>query len=63
MAYDIKTSSWTYDIHSFERWKPWVEKLKDRTDPFAVKHCAYARERLMEIQKRWPQYIKIDEIP
>lgn len=63
MDYDFKSRRWKLDIDSFNRWKPWVERLKDRKDAWSVKHTEITRQHLREIQQRWPQYIKEDEIP
>jgi len=57
MACDYKASSWKRDANSFQRYQ----------DMFASFTTEVAKlsliARMTEIQKRWPQYIKIEEIP
>jgi len=63
VAYDFKNLRWQSDIASFNRWKFWVEKFKDRDGEFYANHTEKARGWMRDIQQRWPQYIKEDEIP
>lgn len=49
--------SWEYDIDSFERWKRFLGRVKNREMRQRV--IGYLRE----IQTRWPRYIKESEIP
>lgn len=63
MGYDIKTTSWGYDIRSFNRYKGMFELLRDKPYDWAEKHRTWIRDNMIAIQQRWPQFIKEDEIP
>jgi hypothetical protein len=63
VAYDFKNSRWQSDLRTFNAWKPWVERFKDKEGDFYVKQTERMRTWMREIQQRWPQYIKEDEIP
>lgn len=54
---DLKQNQWEYDIASWNRWIKLYHRLSTSPAKDGV------RNRLIEIQAKWPQYIKESEIP
>jgi len=57
MVYDYKNARWQSDAHAWDRY---LKMYQTFTSDWGKAHI---RMRMTEIQKRWPQYLKIDEIP
>jgi len=56
-SYDYKFMSWKRDYDSFVWWRDFYGRVSYPD----IKQRAL--NRCVEIQKRWPQYIKVDELP
>lgn len=54
---ELEQARWNSDIDSFERWKRFLSNIK--TQEVRQRVIGY----LKGIQARWPQYIKLEEIP
>ena len=54
---DFENTCWGNDIDSFTRWKTFLQGVKT----YEVRKRVIGR--MLEIQKRWPQYISIEEVP
>lgn len=54
---ELEQRAWARDIETFNRQKTLLAKdLSDTTRTFVLK-------RMQDIQARWPQFIKLTEIP
>ena len=63
MKYDYKAARWSFDIKSFDRWKITLERILHKEGDFYDEHRERIRGYMRDIQARWPQFIKLDEIP
>jgi hypothetical protein len=63
MSYDYKNARWQGDIASFGRWKTFLNTMPKGDSPHRIEIRERVRGYMRDIQKRWPQYIKVDEIP
>jgi hypothetical protein len=63
VSYDFKTHRWTFDINSFNRYKTMFQTVAHYKGDWAERHREHIRKNMRDIQQRWPQFIKLGEIP